>query len=365
MKLKNFFAFWAIIALVMCVSCNKDNEPFIPDPDYPTVSNGFYVLNQGNYYSGIEGSFNVVDYNSSEAMLNVFQKVNGRSIGSTPQCGIAYGSKIYMGIYDSNTIEIISRGDYRSLKQILLNGTESPGTNPRSMVAHGGKIYVSMFNGYVARIDTATLTIDATLKVGPNPENMAVYNGKLYVPNSDGMNYVNGKYVYGETASVIDLNSFTVTRTLKVPLNPNKFIASRNGLYLLCNGDYEDIPAAIYKVNDSLYEYIDAATIAEACGDYLCYVNDPFYGMGIAEYKKYDLKTGEISEWEIKRPEYANTIYYDAVAERIIMHSLKYYGNIWPSYELPGYVAVYDKNGLHLKDYECGVGPACIFNNAE
>ena len=31
-----------------------------------------------------------------------------------------------------------------------------------------------MYDGYVSRIDTLSLTIDATLKAGPNPEEMTV-----------------------------------------------------------------------------------------------------------------------------------------------------------------------------------------------
>ena len=37
------------------------------------------------------------------------------------------------------------------------------GEGPREIIAANGKVYVSMYDGYVSRIDTLSLTIDATL----------------------------------------------------------------------------------------------------------------------------------------------------------------------------------------------------------
>lgn len=345
-------------------SCSDTKEePSMPDGDNPTVSSGLFVLNQGNYYSGIEGSLNMIDYSDGASQTEVFQKANGRSLGSTPQCGICYGSKVYLGVYDSNTIEIIDKNDYKSIRQIKLPESGYSGSGPRSMVATGGKVYISMFDGYVARLDTISLHIDASVQVGPNPETMAVYNGKLYVPNSDGMS-MSGSF--GTTACEIDLGNFTVTQTFNVPENPVQFMANETGLYLLCNGNYYDVEAKIYKIDPGVgHETIDNATVAAICGNYIYYVNDPFYGTGHADYKQYNLKTREISDWTIERPEYATSIYYDDLAGRIAISSLRYYGNIWPSYDQPGYVAVYDTNGTHLKDYDCGVGPSCIFKKSE
>lgn len=365
MKLKKLINYGiALVIISTLASCEKDSpkSPHDPDLDFPDISAGIYVLNQGNYYSGVEGSLTVIDYSCTESLLKVFYGANHRSIGATPQCGIAYGSKIYLGVYESNTIEIINRSDYKSLRQISLSESTN-GTQPRSMIATGGKIYISMFDGYVARLDTISMQIEAAVKVGNNPEIMALYNGKLYVPNSDGMSYPGP---YGKTASEIDLASFTVTKTFEVPENPTRFMASENGLYLLCMGNYMDVNSKIYKINaDYTNEAIDNATIAEVCGDYLCYINDPFYGSGIPDYKKYNLTTGEISEWKIDHPEYANGIYYDKQNEKICIHSLKYYGVEYPSFELPGYIAVYDKDNPHFTEYVCGVGTACIFSKSE
>lgn len=355
-----FFLILGFVVAAFCglTSCEKDNELKLPDEDITPGHEGLFVLCQGQYYNGIEGSLNVIDYKSEKSQLNIFRSANDRYLGGTPQCGIVYGSKIYIGVYESNTIEIIEKSDYKSVKQINLNN--ETGTQPRNMIAAGGNIYISMFDGYVARLDTTTLQINAKIKVGANPEIMTLYNNKLYVPNSDGMSYPDPM---GKTASEIDLKSFTVTRTFEVPENPSRFYASADkGLYLLCMGNYSDVNAALYKINpDFSYSYIDDATLAEICDDWLYYVNEPFYSTGEPVYRRFNLKSGEISDWSIEKPEYATGIYYDIVEERICISSLRYYGGIWPSYELPGYVAVYDKEGNHLRDYEVGVGPAWLF----
>lgn len=365
-KMKKLIRFGLASLIVLCVTaCGKDDPitPAQPNPDKPVVSEGLFVLNQGNYYSGIEGSLNVIDYNSETSRLSVFEAANHRSIGATPQCGVAYGSKIYLGIYESNTIEIIERNNFKSVKQIKLDETGQNGTQPRFMIADGGKIYISMFDGYVSRLDTVSMTIDASVKVGPNPEIMALYNGKLYVPNSDGMS-MSGSF--GKTASEINLASFTVTKTFDVPENPTQFFAAKDGLYLLCMGNYYDVEASLYKIGSNFeVKSIAKATLAETGDDCIYIINDPFYGMGQAEYKKYDINTGELEDWNIDRPEYANSLYYDSTAQKLAIYSLKYYGNIWPSYVLPGYVAIYDKDGNHIRDYETGSGAACIFKNAE
>lgn len=91
--------------------------------------------------------------------------INKRSLGGTPQDAIVYGSKMYIAIYGSNIIEIVDKNTAKSIKQIVPTSTQGEG--PRDIIAANGKVYVSMYDGYVSRIDTLSLTIDATLKVGP------------------------------------------------------------------------------------------------------------------------------------------------------------------------------------------------------
>ena len=46
-----------------------------------------------------------------------------------------------------------------------------------------------MYDGYLARLDTLTMTIDKSVAVGANPDQIALHYDKIYVPVSEGMNY--------------------------------------------------------------------------------------------------------------------------------------------------------------------------------
>jgi len=92
-------ALWAA-SLASC-SSDDNNEPDVPVTGQKSP---VYVLNQGNFYNAIEGGLSVIDLEEKTISNNVFKSANNRSLGDTPQCGVAYGSKIYVGTSQSNTI---------------------------------------------------------------------------------------------------------------------------------------------------------------------------------------------------------------------------------------------------------------------
>lgn len=299
MKKYQFLMGIAAFSLAGFTSCSDDDKT--PDPlpggNSAIVQDGAFFLNQGNMGKKLEGSLNVLNYSNGEMLKNVFYDANKRSLGNTPQCGVVYGGRIYLGIYESSTIEILDRYTFKSVKQIKLDNPDA-GQSPRSIVADGKKVYISMYNGYVARLDTLTKEIDANVKVGPNPEIMAVHNGKLYVPNSDGMNWQSG---YGTTASVITLSTFTVEKNITVPVNPYKFIVMDGNLYLHSRGDYGDNPAALYKMeSDNKFTKIYDTTYVAGNDGIFYLIDAPWVDNAVYTYTKYDVakKTTEKVNFE-------------------------------------------------------------------
>lgn len=345
-------------ALGMVACSDENDEPVLPNPDKPTVTEGAFVLNQGTYGLQIEGSLTLIDYNSNSASQGVFQKANNRSLGATPQGAVVYGSKIYIAVYESNTIEVVDRTTFKSVKQISLS--EREGQNPRSLVAKDGKVYISMYNGYVSRLDTLSLDIDKSVKVGPNPEIIAIKGDYIYVPNSDGLNWQIG---FGTTASKISIKDFAVVKTFTVGLNPTQFVSNGTNLYLLCKGNYGDVPATIYAIDDSdNMSAIAEGTLMDIADNKLYYINAP-YGAPEIKYSVLDITTGQTSDMiSDKGVDSPAAIGVDPINGNIVITSYSM-DNGWASYTTDGYAKVYDSTGNPLKEYTTGVGPCAVFFN--
>lgn len=357
--MKKIFFISAITAVMFgFTSCDDKDEP-TPNPDKPTHSTGAYFLCQGQSYSHVPGGLFSLDYTTGKWSDNAFETANGISLGDTPQWGVCYGSKLYLGIFESNVIHVVDKYTFKNYKTISLKDSQN-GQKPRSLAAKDGKVFIAMDNGYVARLDTLTMNIDASVKVGPNPEVIGIYKDDLYVPNSDGSSYPN----YGTTASVINLRNFTVTKTIEVPLNPYMFRANDQGLYLLCKGNYEDIPSKVYKMNGDKWEAVADATIMAAGNDRLYLINDPFYGSLPAEYKIYDCRTANLSDWDIEKVTYPSNIAVDNMGGHVFIASYIMDGK-YPSYTAPGYINVYGLDNKFQSTHPIGAGAPCIFFDHE
>lgn len=354
-------AMLVVAAVASLTACDDEKENELED-QVPAITQGMLVLNNGNMGKNIEGDITYYDYATSKAYQDMFQQANKRSLGNTPQCAIIYGSKMYIGVYKSEVVEVVDRHTMKSLKQIRLEGSEA--TQPRSMVAKDGKVYISMYTGYVSRLDTVSCDIDASVKVGPNPDVIAIHGDKLYVPNSNGMGAEEG---YGKTATEIDLASFTVTKTFDVALNPTKFISCGGNLYVLCMGDYskdEKNFAALYHVNTTSYaiEKVMNATMM-ASHDSKLYVIDFPFQTNIATYSIYDTKTGKTASLLKDSKDAVDApagIQVDPITGDIFITSYVMDGGK-AGYALPGYCKIYDRNGVYKSRFETGVGPTFLF----
>lgn len=234
---KLFFSITAcFMAASVLVSCDKDEDELTP-PD-TNMASGSYILNEGNYQTN---SANLAIYNpdKKEKTYNVFETINGRKLGDTAQDMLIYGSKKYISVYGSQKIEVI---DNENKSIVTINkGLNDKALQPRSFTAYQGKVYVTLFDGYVACIDTTSLAIEKEVKVGRNPESIVVANNKLYVANSGGMDY-DKPIGYDNTVSVIDPVSFKVINTIEVVINPSQLVVdSQNKVYLISMGNYEDV----------------------------------------------------------------------------------------------------------------------------
>lgn len=232
---------------------DNDND----DEDDPD-SASLYVLNSG-LMGNNNSTLTFYDIAKDEVIQDYFYVQNRRGLGDTAQDMIVYGSKMYIAVYGESTIEVTDL-HAKSIQQIRTQG------QPRSMVSDGGKIYVTYMNGYVARLDTASLVVDKTMKVGRNPEQLAIANHKLYVANSGGMDW-NTPVGYDKTVSVVDLATFTELKKLDVVLNPVSMQADEQGnVYVVSMGNYGDVLNTFQRIDsntDKVSKMSDCPNVTE------------------------------------------------------------------------------------------------------
>jgi YVTN family beta-propeller protein len=109
-------------------------------------------------------------------------------------------------------------------------------------------VYVTSYDDTVTRIDTATLAIDGSVEVGRDPDGICIKNNKIYVANSGGLDFATKNY--DKTVSVINLQNFTVEKTIKVGTNPYQVFADSEGdVYVTTRGNYADIAPTFKKIS--------------------------------------------------------------------------------------------------------------------
>lgn len=285
-------------ALLSLAGCSDDEEfkaPALPEQE---TLDGIYVLNSGDWNEHNSSTLSFYDFETKQVEMDLFKKVNNRGLGDTANDLLVYGSKMYIAVYGSNTIEVADL-EGKSLKQI--KGSDAEPLMPRYLTCYDGKVYATSFDGYVVRLDTASLVIEDKVKVGRNPEQLTVANNKLYVANSGGLDF-NSEVGYDNTVSVIDIPSFKEIRKIEVVMNPVNLLADSQGdVYLVSMGDYINIPNTFQKINSEtdVVEVIDGTQATE-----LAAVGDKFYML----HSQYDENWNQTISY----------ISYDAINEKVI-----------------------------------------------
>lgn len=234
-------------AVLTLTGCEPENPAPVDNPSNNEQQDPLHgvalILNEGMWGGNNASLSLLVNDTTGETVDDWFAQKNGRGLGDVAQDMMAYGNKIYITVWGSNSLEVINRSTSRS-RRVDLGDLE-----PRYLASHDGKIYISCYKpNCVVRIDTATLAIESTCLLGDyNPEGMAAVEGKLFVA-SQKIGNADGSYSYDNKVYVVDLASFANPTTVTVGTNPNKVLALNNQYVVVnCFGDY----------NASTYSYTD------------------------------------------------------------------------------------------------------------
>lgn len=338
------------VASLLFVACN-------PDDGGKTGSGGnnlngvYYVLNSGDWKSN-NSSLTRYDAATGEVIQNCFEQQNGRLIGNTANDVLVYGSKMYIAVAGESTLEVTDLYA-KSIEQLSCDA------QPRYLACAGGKVYVSYYDGHVARIDTATLEIEAKVKVGRNPEQLAVVGGKLYVANSGGMDLYTEGVGADKTVSVIDLASFKEVTKVDVVLNPAVVVPCENGVFVASYGNYADVPSTLQYIN----AVNDVASVVEECRNMteICYNNGTLYGFfsqydaewnATITYASYNTDSKEVDSPWIKESELPVPYKVCSVGEYVCVTA--------SDYKNDGDVYLYDTDGMFVRKIATGLNPVKV-----
>jgi YVTN family beta-propeller protein len=261
--------FLLVLTAVLLHACRKGDTIVAPTikpvtPGTNGLVKGFFLLNEANMGSN-KASLDYFDYQSGTYHKNIYPTRNPNIVKELGDVGNdiqIYGNKLYAVINVSHLVEVM---DINTAKHIAT----IPIPNCRYITFDKGYAYVSSYAGpvlidpnarlgYVARIDTTTLTVKDTCVVGYQPEEMVVRNNKLYVANSGGYRVPR----YDNTVSVIDLPSFKETAKIPVAINLHRLkLDGQGNIYVTSRGDYKNTPSKVYIIN-AADELSDSLNIA-------------------------------------------------------------------------------------------------------
>ena len=279
MKLRKIYYAFILLGLISCNNDDSwtDNTPITPEDG--TVQ-GLYILNEGSW-GGNNAELSYYDYASGNFTEDYFNSVNPSQggLGDVGNDLKVYGSKLYAVINSSNYVEVMEAKTAKHIAKIQI-------ANCRSLTFDKGFAYVTSYAGtiddlgkqlgFVAKIDTASLSIVDRVSVEYQPEELTISNNKLYVANSGGYNYPN----YSDKVSIINLSTFKVINTLAVGVpNLSKIKTDKNGdVWVVSQGDYNGITPALSVIDpktDQVIEKLENINIK----DFTFYGNDLyFYG---------------------------------------------------------------------------------------
>lgn len=237
------------VLLAIFVSCNDMHDvPREPIWNDTTVSAQLLVLSEGLFNMN-NSTLAKVDMTSGKVDYDFFRTSNKRGLGDTGNDMQQYGNKIYVVVNVSSQMEILDPKTGISLKQIPFFNNDGVARQPRYVVFSKNKAYVSCFDGWVARIDTASLETDGWVQCGRNPDCMTIANGKLYISNSGGLD----NPFYDNSVSVVDLATFTELKKIQVGQNPGSIVTDSEGdVYVVSRGDYDESDYLLHKIDSEI-----------------------------------------------------------------------------------------------------------------
>jgi YVTN family beta-propeller protein len=216
----------ALAGSLFLTACDPDKEED-PQVSLPAPSERVYVVNEGNFNSPT-GEISL--YNTSLLQVTsaeLYNSVNRSALGDNLQSMTIIGTKAYLAVTASDSLNVVTLADFRHSAGLHLK-------QPRYLVAVSAtKAYVTQWNGYTATgtvgiVDLTTNRLTGTIStgLGVQPEQILLgKNGLVYVTNMSS-NFL----------TVINPATDAVQAPIATPSGPKNIVQDNAGnIWVLCN----------------------------------------------------------------------------------------------------------------------------------
>jgi hypothetical protein len=288
--IRNFYLLLVVLSVVSCSKTNLIEKPVDPDPDTipPPVSykSGIFIINEGNYNWG-NASVSFINPKDSLLKKDLFQSINKRSLGDVAQSMKVYNNKGFIVVNNSNTVEVVSLDDFKSVATIT--GFNSP----RNIeIIDANKAYVTnMFND-ISVVDLNTYKITKTIHVEDWTESMIRYKDYVFVTCIGTFNEPNSKRK--AKLEIISTKEDRIVDSLSTGKEPLGIVIDKKlKIWVLCTGGFDSYEApSLLRVDPDLLTVERAYTFTQgtdtpsklcinASLDTLYFINNGVYQMPV------------------------------------------------------------------------------------
>ncbi|MDD3741760.1 MAG: YncE family protein [Bacteroidales bacterium] len=268
-----------ITTLMTICSCMKDDMR--PITEFNTGDGGVFIVCEGNF---MYGNTSLSYYNKTDKSIEntVFLKANGIPLGDVAQSLCIYDSTAWIVVNNSGKIYAIDKNSFK------YKGKITGLTSPRYMqFINPNKAYVTdMYSKSISVINPNTYTVTKTIAMNSNSEEIVFCDDKMFV----------NSWSYDNKILIINTLTDEISDSIEVLYQPRKIVLDKDKkLWVLCDGGHDgsefQSDAGIIKINTETLQ-IEQTYIFEAgtkaidlkinkTGDTIYYICNNVYRMSI------------------------------------------------------------------------------------
>jgi len=334
----------ACVAVTMLFACKKEKNSTVGStPAYIEPGNGVFIGNEGAFGSG-NASVMYYRFGDAAASADLYAANNGQPLGDVLQSLFMDGSRLYMMVNNSQTIQSAQLPSFTNA--VTITGLPSP----RYMAKSDADVaFVTNYGSHeLSRVSLSQHAVTGVIGLPDWSDAVLYANHKLYVtvPAKDK--------VY-----VCDPTSMQVTDSVQVGIGGNALVADKNGmLWVFAAGEsWNNVSGALVKFNPNTDQVVGSFDLgltqgsagrlcANATGDTLYYLNGDVFRMSIddAALPQPFIAAGSRSLYGLYRhPTRALLFVTDA-----------------KDFSQNGDVSMYSANGALQKTLPAGVAPSSV-----